>query len=262
MADGGEKRRSRRSAECWAHPTDGSWSRWRKSPRSTTRRARRRSHASCVSRVSDDDDPGAPGELGAERETGGACCELGGRRPRALVRKDNKGRIYLVKVHENGHFKESSSWKLEDLASVDMDGDGQVTTPCDPAAPAPKRASSPTLRGRTEAAPGGGSLLTQFILGLEKKELTWRAHAETERNEFLLALLSVPCRPTRACPGLRSRASPPVADDCRRDGVVRPHRPDLPPSAHGDAAAPANRRGQARMYASSEHAHGTTSTCD
>jgi hypothetical protein len=31
----------------------------------------------------------------------------------------------------------------------------------------------------------------QFTLVMEKKELAWRAHDEAERNEFLLALLSV-----------------------------------------------------------------------
>ena len=29
------------------------------------------------------------------------------------------------------------------------------------------------------------------MLVLEKKELAWRAHADVERNEFLLALLAV-----------------------------------------------------------------------
>ena len=53
-----------------------------------------------------------------------------------------KGRLYKVKLQENGAFKESNAWRLEDLAAIDTDDAGQVQpalpphSPQSPSAPA------------------------------------------------------------------------------------------------------------------------------
>ena len=89
----------------------------------------------------------SPNPLSVSPFNGGGAHAGGGRAAlgTTTVRKDGRGRLYLVKAQENGHFKESNTWKLDDLSAVDLDPDGQVRESCPWPRPCPALAPCPTL---------------------------------------------------------------------------------------------------------------------